>query len=207
LGRSPRSKGDSEGAIRYFNQALSINPKFAAAYLGRGVARYQLLDRAGAIRDAKLAENSLAQANIGVIKQRRPSKELQSPTASTPKSKPNFMNFSRAQLSFAVVFVLTAVLRTENEYILHASIFFFDCFQRIMASESRPSASLPGTSLCTRHCRWYTSQEKFAYYVGQDASWKLSPVHTALRQRKLLTVRDLYLPCPNWRGVRRNPSP
>ena len=88
-------KGDSGGAIRYFNQALSINPNFAAAYLARGVARYQLLDRAGAIRDAQLAEKLfLAQTNIGGSQTAQTFiKELQSPTASTPKSKPNFMNF------------------------------------------------------------------------------------------------------------------
>jgi len=34
-----------------------------------------------------------------------------------------------------------------------------------------------------------------------------SPVHTALRQRKLLTVRDLVPSMPQLAGVRRNPSP
>jgi len=51
VGRSPK---ETLRAIRYFKG--TEYPKFAAAYLGRGVARYQLLDRAGAIRDAKLAE-------------------------------------------------------------------------------------------------------------------------------------------------------
>jgi len=86
------------GAIRYFNQALSINPNFAATW--RGVARYQLLDRAGAIRDAQLAENSLAQTNIRVSNSTDFIKELQSPTASTPKSKPNFMNFLAGPAQF-----------------------------------------------------------------------------------------------------------
>ena len=89
-------KGDSKGAIEHFNQALTINPKFAAAYLARGVARYQQYDRAGAIQDAKLAEKLfLAQGNTGgYLTTQTLIKELQSPqTASTPKSKPNFMNF------------------------------------------------------------------------------------------------------------------
>jgi uncharacterized protein YjbI with pentapeptide repeats len=89
-------KGDSQGAINYFNQALTLDPKFALAYMGRGIARYQLLDRKGAMEDAKVADilflaqgnatgNQTAQAFI---------KELQAPLPSEakPKSKGNFMN-------------------------------------------------------------------------------------------------------------------
>lgn len=89
-------KGDPKGAIEYFNEALSINPNFAAAYLARGIARYQLLDRPRAIQDAQIAEKLfLAQRNTGGYQTAQAFiKELQSPqTASTPKSKPNFMNF------------------------------------------------------------------------------------------------------------------
>jgi uncharacterized protein YjbI with pentapeptide repeats len=89
-------KGNSRGAIEHFNQALSINSDFAAAYLARGVARYQLLDRPGAIRDAKLAEKLfLAQGNTGgYLTTQTFIKELQSPQiSSTSKGKPNFMNF------------------------------------------------------------------------------------------------------------------
>lgn len=88
-------KGDAKGAIEYLNQALSIKPNFAAAYLARGVARYQLLDRPGAIQDAQLAEKLfLAQANTeGYQTAQAFIKELQTPqTASTPKNKTNFMN-------------------------------------------------------------------------------------------------------------------
>lgn len=88
-------KGDPKGAIEYFNQALSIDPNFAAAYLARGVARYQLLDRPGAIQDAQFAEKLfLAQGNTGGSQTAQTFiKELQIPqNASTPKSKPNFMN-------------------------------------------------------------------------------------------------------------------
>jgi len=48
----------NSGAIKYFNQALSINPTLPL--LSRGVARYQLLDRSGAIQDAKLLKNSFS---------------------------------------------------------------------------------------------------------------------------------------------------
>lgn len=102
-------KGDSRGAIEHFTQALSINPKFAPAYLARGVARYQLFDRPGAIRDAKFAEKLfLAQGNTGgYLTTQTFIKELQSPqTASIPKSKPNFMNFLGGLGSALVQFLL-----------------------------------------------------------------------------------------------------
>lgn len=47
--------GNDLGAIDHYNMALSINPKFAAAYLGRGMAFYQLRDEAKATQDAKVA--------------------------------------------------------------------------------------------------------------------------------------------------------
>lgn len=45
--------GNERGAIDHYNLALSLKPDFAAAYLGRGVARYRLGDEAGANIDAK----------------------------------------------------------------------------------------------------------------------------------------------------------
>ena len=89
-------KGNSQGAIEHFNQALTINPSFAAAYLARGAARYQQLDRAGAIRDAQVAEKLfLAQKNPeGYQTAQLLVTELQAPQGTTPsKGKPNFMNF------------------------------------------------------------------------------------------------------------------
>ncbi len=102
-------KGDPKGAIEHFNQALSINPNFAPAYFARGVARYQLLDRPGAIQDARLAEKLfLAQGNTGGYQTAQAFvKELETPqTASTPKSKGNFMNFLGSLGSALVQFLL-----------------------------------------------------------------------------------------------------
>lgn len=95
-GMAQGQKGDPKGAIAYFNQALSIDPKYAPAYMARSAARYQLLDRAGAIQDAQRAEKlfltqrntrgqQIAQAFI---------KEMQTPPKENiSKGKPNFLNF------------------------------------------------------------------------------------------------------------------
>lgn len=89
-------KGDPKGAIEYFNSALSINSSYAPAYMARGIARYQLLDRAGAMRDAQQAEKLFfTQRDIlGYKTAQAFVQELQSPqTSSVSKGKPNFFNF------------------------------------------------------------------------------------------------------------------
>lgn len=48
-------KGNYVGAIEHYNQVLSINPNFSAAYLARGMARYRLRDETGATQDAQKA--------------------------------------------------------------------------------------------------------------------------------------------------------
>lgn len=89
-------RGDPEGAIAYFNQALSIQPDYAAAYLARGVARYQLYDRPGALQDAKQAEKlfTVQANNEGLQTAQLFITELENPPSeSVPKGRPNFMNF------------------------------------------------------------------------------------------------------------------
>lgn len=48
--------GNHSKAFQTYNQALQLNPKFAAAYLGRGVSRLQLGDSKGAMTDWQIAE-------------------------------------------------------------------------------------------------------------------------------------------------------
>jgi len=58
------NKGDYDGAIACFTQAIEINPQFAGAYYGRGVARAAKGDYDGAITDySKYLEISPAQAD------------------------------------------------------------------------------------------------------------------------------------------------
>ena len=54
-GLAEAEKGNYNRAIEHYNQALSINPQFAPAYLGRGLARYRLGDEPGAIEDGEIA--------------------------------------------------------------------------------------------------------------------------------------------------------
>ncbi|MBD0264514.1 MAG: pentapeptide repeat-containing protein [Tolypothrix sp. Co-bin9] len=62
-GVAEAQKGNQQQAIDYFNQAIAIKPDFAGAYLARGVARYQILDRQGAFQDAQTAENLFKSKN------------------------------------------------------------------------------------------------------------------------------------------------
>lgn len=55
-GVAAAQKGNQQQAIDYFNQAIAAKPDYAGAYLARGVARYQMLDRQGAFQDAQVAE-------------------------------------------------------------------------------------------------------------------------------------------------------
>ncbi len=61
-------KGNYRAAIGYYNQALTIDPEYGQAYLGRGVARFYLGDLDGALQDGQAAsqlfeeqENTTAQ--------------------------------------------------------------------------------------------------------------------------------------------------
>jgi uncharacterized protein YjbI with pentapeptide repeats len=107
LGMAEGQKGNHQGAIVYFNQAIDADPKYADAFFARSVARYQALDRPGAIQDAKQAGRlylsqgdaknlQLAQAFV---------KEMETPVDTRiSKGKPNFLDFLGSVLSLAVQF-------------------------------------------------------------------------------------------------------
>lgn len=48
-------KGNYQAAIRYYNQAISLDAEFAQGYFGRALARFRLGDYLGAQQDAQLA--------------------------------------------------------------------------------------------------------------------------------------------------------
>jgi uncharacterized protein YjbI with pentapeptide repeats len=84
------------GAIENFTQAISRNPDFAQAYLGRGVARFQLGDRAGAIADSRMAEQLFEKQDNqdGMKVAQKFATELE-----TPASKKQGMSFAQNLLN------------------------------------------------------------------------------------------------------------
>jgi uncharacterized protein YjbI with pentapeptide repeats len=63
-GLAEAQRGNFQDAIRNYNQALTQKPTYAHAVLARGVARFRLGDRAGAMQDAQKAEELyVAQGN------------------------------------------------------------------------------------------------------------------------------------------------
>ena len=55
LGRARRDKGDYDGAIADYTEALRLNPADATAYYNRGLARTDKGDLDGAIERARAA--------------------------------------------------------------------------------------------------------------------------------------------------------
>ena len=47
----PNYKFNFEGAIKYYDKAIMINPMKPQAFLGRGNAKFSLLDKDGAFQD------------------------------------------------------------------------------------------------------------------------------------------------------------
>jgi len=96
LGVAAAKKGYQQQAIEYFNQAIAVNPKYADAYLARGVVRYQLFDSPGALKDTQVAEklfNSQGN-NTGLQTAQAFILELQTlPTKKVSRGKPDFVNF------------------------------------------------------------------------------------------------------------------
>lgn len=95
-GVAAAEKGNLKPAIDYFSQAIAIKPDYAGAYLSRGVASYQGLDRKSALEDAQIAAQLFKkQKNItGLQTARAFILELKTPyTENIDKGKPSFTNF------------------------------------------------------------------------------------------------------------------
>ncbi|MBD2663917.1 pentapeptide repeat protein [Richelia sinica FACHB-800] len=95
-GVAEAEKGNLQAAIDYFSQAIALKPDYAGAYLSRGVARYQKLDRQKALADAQEAEKLFASQNNpdGLNTAQAFVKELQTPyTEKVSTGSPSFFDF------------------------------------------------------------------------------------------------------------------
>jgi uncharacterized protein YjbI with pentapeptide repeats len=96
LGVAEAEKGNLQPAISYFDQAIAVKPDYAGAYLSRGVAHYQGLDRAHALVDAQTAAKLfISQKNYNGLQTAQAFiKELQTPYNPTASAgKPSFFDF------------------------------------------------------------------------------------------------------------------
>ncbi|AFY50185.1 putative low-complexity protein [Nostoc sp. PCC 7524] len=95
-GVAEAQKGNQKQAIDYFNQAIAAQPEYAGAYLARGIARYQVFDRQGAVEDAQAAQKlfTTQQNTTGTQTAQAFIKELQTPyTEKVSAGKPSFFDF------------------------------------------------------------------------------------------------------------------
>ncbi|MBD2570343.1 pentapeptide repeat-containing protein [Anabaena lutea] len=96
-GVAAAEKGNLKPAIDYFSQAIALKPDYAGAYLSRGVASYQALDRKNALEDAQMAAKLFEeQKNAeGMLTAQAFILELKTPyTENVKPSKPSFMDFA-----------------------------------------------------------------------------------------------------------------
>ncbi|MFO5492496.1 MAG: pentapeptide repeat-containing protein [Cuspidothrix sp.] len=95
-GVAAAQKGNLKPAIDYFSQAIALKPDYAGAYLARGIASYQSLDRQNALQDAqKAAELFAKEKNTqGLQTAKAFITELKTPYTETVNAgKPSFMDF------------------------------------------------------------------------------------------------------------------
>jgi uncharacterized protein YjbI with pentapeptide repeats len=95
-GVAAAEKGNLKPAIDYFSQAIALKPDYAGAYLSRGVASYQSLDRKNALEDAKVAAKLFEeQKNAeGALTAQAFILELKTPYGEkVTTGKPSFMDF------------------------------------------------------------------------------------------------------------------
>lgn len=107
-GVAEAQKGNQQQAIDYFSQAIAVKPDYAGAYLARSVARYQILDRASAIKDAQISEKLFTAQNNseGLQTAQAFIVELQKPvTTKVRPSKPNLVDFVGSLASFMLQFL------------------------------------------------------------------------------------------------------
>ncbi|ELR99297.1 pentapeptide repeat-containing protein [Gloeocapsa sp. PCC 73106] len=109
-GMAESQKGNYRGAIDHFNRALTVDPNFASAYLGRSLAQYYLGKELEANQDAQTAATLYQSQNntdgyqaslnfIEGMEAARAATELQDPG-------PNMLNLVRGVAGLALQFLI-----------------------------------------------------------------------------------------------------
>jgi len=107
-GVAAAEKGNLQQAIEYFNQAISLQPEYAGAYLARGIVKYQLFNRNGAIEDAQIAAKLFTNQNntTGLQTAQALIKQIQTPqTTRVSPGKSSFMDFVSGLASMLLQFL------------------------------------------------------------------------------------------------------
>jgi uncharacterized protein YjbI with pentapeptide repeats len=111
MGMAEAERDNFNRAIDLFNQALTMKPEMANAYLSRGLARYHLGDPTAAIEDTKKAETLyIAQGNQeGQQLAQQVIKGIQTPrTARLRPGKGDFLSFLQGVAGIALQFLLSS---------------------------------------------------------------------------------------------------
>ncbi|BAY23782.1 TPR domain protein [Calothrix sp. NIES-2100] len=72
-GRKFRQEGNNQAALEQYNKAIELNPKYANAYVSRGIVRDDLNDKQGALQDYNQAieldpQYAIAYYNRGIVR-------------------------------------------------------------------------------------------------------------------------------------------
>ena len=107
MGMAEAERDNFKRAIDLFNQALTMKPDMANAYMSRGLARYHLGDRTGAIEDTKQAETLyIAQNNQdGQQLAQQIIKGIETPRQARRGGGGNFLNFLQGIATLALQFL------------------------------------------------------------------------------------------------------
>jgi tetratricopeptide (TPR) repeat protein len=108
MGMAEAERDNFKRAIDLFNQALTMKPEMANAYLSRGLARYHLGDRTTAIEDTKQAQTLyIAQGNQeGQQLAQQVIKGIETPQTSTlRRGRGNFLSFLEGLAGVALQFL------------------------------------------------------------------------------------------------------
>ncbi len=196
-GAELQRNGDFRGAISAFTKAINLDPRFAAAYLNRGFARYSSQDFKNAIFDfsraIELAPTSLAYHDRGMA--RFSSGDIEGSIADCERAIE--LNPGDGQLYFG-----RGLARLESGKLDAALEDFNKSMARRHAVRRQPSKTLSVTSSSCPNSRGRTDQEcrngrklvSQSKYVKRPRVRRETPVHWVWGPRRHSPVTSIPVP-------------